>query len=285
MITLIAFLESIPDVIWSGVIASILTLSGVLISNQSNTNRLKLQLQHDANEKAKERTATLRREVYLRTVEELVKANAHLVSLPQLDLTKTNLADGLQGFYSAAARLQLVAEPKTALVVGQLSSEYEELVFKLMSHLIPAVKSRKDIQIADDLYTKAQTEVSRVLSEMTKVNESGKPDPQILQALDLSFKFQDSQTKKYANDRSVAWASFNHHSLSFHRYLLEQLKDIGSKQISVMIEIRCDLGLTGDLAEIEAHMRSHWQRMEAHFDALIVHLKSGQSFNREDIPQ
>ncbi len=67
------------------------TVGGVLISNGSNTKRLKLQLQHDANEKTKERTAALRREVYLRAVEELVKANAHLATLPQLDLSKTNL--------------------------------------------------------------------------------------------------------------------------------------------------------------------------------------------------
>jgi len=192
MTIFIAFLQSIPDVIWSGVIASILTLSGVLISNRSNTNRLKLQLQHDSNEKAKERTATLRREVYLRTAEEFVKANAHLVSLPQLDLAKANLADGMQGFFSAAARLQLVAEPKTALLVGQLSSEYGELTFKLMSHLIPVGQSKADIQISGDLYTKAQSEVARVLAEMSKANESGKPSRQVFQALDSSFKFQQS---------------------------------------------------------------------------------------------
>lgn len=275
MTTFIALLQSIPDVIWSGVIASILTLSGVLISNRSNTNRLKLQLQHDADEKAKERTATLRREVYLRTAEELVKANAHLASLPQLDLAKANLADGMQGFFSAAARLQLVAEPKTALLVSQLSSEYGELIFKLMSHLIPVGQSKADIQISDDLYTKAQSEVTRVLAEISKANESGKPDPQIFQALDSSFKFQQSRANRYADERNTAWANFNQHSHAFQRYLLGQLKDIGAKQIPVMVEIRRDLGLTGDLVEIEAHMRSQWLRMETHFDALILQLKGG----------
>ncbi|MFZ3220223.1 MAG: hypothetical protein WA174_09315 [Rhodoferax sp.] len=275
MTIFIAFLQSIPDVIWSGVIASILTLSGVLISNRSNTNRLKLQFQHDADEKAKERTAILRREVYLRTAEELVKVNSHLASLPQLDLAKINLSDGLQGFFSASARLQLIAEPKTALLVSQLSSEYGELVFKLMSHLIPMGQSKTDIQIADDLCTKAEGEVTRVLSEMVKVNESGKPDPQVFSALDSSFKFQQSLAKKYADERSAAWADFNHRHHAFQRYLLAQLKDIGSKQIPVMIEIRRDLGLTGDLAEIEAHMRSHWLLMEAHFDALLVQLQGG----------
>ena len=40
-----------------------------------------------------------------------------------------------------------------------------------------------------------------------------------------------------------------------------------------MIEIRRDLGLTSDLATIEAQMKQQWLRMESHFDVLIASLK------------
>ena len=127
MTDLICFLQSIPDVIWSGLIASVLTLSGVLISNWSNTSRLKLQLQHDADQKTTERTATLRRDVYLSAAEELTKANTYLGSLAQIDLAKTNPAEGMQGFFGAAAKLQLVAEPKTALLVKFINTVFPSL--------------------------------------------------------------------------------------------------------------------------------------------------------------
>lgn len=275
MAMFIALLQSIPNVIWSGLIASALTLSGVFISNRSNTNRLKLQLQHDANENAKERTAALRRDVYLRTIEEMVKANSHLANLPQVDLSKSNLGDGLQGFFSAAARLQLVAEPQTALLVNKLAGEYAELTFRLMTHLMPASQAKIDIQVADDLYSKAQTEVNRILAEMAKLRESGKPDAQTFQALNAGFEFQHSQASKYADERSDAWKRFNQHSVTFQKFLLSELRDISSKHIPVMIEIRRDLGLTGDLAEIEAHMKQQIIRIEAQFDALIASLKDG----------
>lgn len=137
MTALINFIQSIPDVVWSAVIASILTLSGVLISNWSNTNRLKLQLRHDAAQKTTERTAALRRDVYLQAAEELTRANSYLASLPQADLTKTNAAEGLQGFFAAAAKLQLVAEPKTALLVDQIVAEYGELLLRVFAATIP----------------------------------------------------------------------------------------------------------------------------------------------------
>lgn len=268
-------LRSVPDVIWSGVIASVLTLSGVLISNRSNTSRLKIQLQHDANEKAKERTATLRREAYLRIAEELIKVNAHLAGIPQLDVTKTNLADGLQGFFSAAARVQLIAEPRTALLVNKLAAEYGELVFPLMAQLLPVSQAKTDRQIADDHYTKAQAEIKRILSEMVRLNESGMPAPEVFPALKRSLDFQTEQSRNYAEQRAEAWDRFNAATVIFQKFLLTQIRTLTPKQIPVMVEIRPDLGLNGELQELEAQLVEQMQRMEVHFDELIAKLSNG----------
>jgi hypothetical protein len=270
---ILEFLKSVPDVIWSALIASVITLGGVFLSNLSNTKRLKLQLRHDANEKAIERTSVLRRDVYLRTVEELVKANAHLSSLPKLDIAKTNIADGLQGFFTTAARLQLVAEPKTSLLVSQLSADYGELVFKLMIDLLPVSKARTDIEITDSFYQKTQIEIARILAEMRKVNESEKPNLIVLNSLQDSFQFEQEQAEKNVAERSDGWERFNQYNLIFQKNLLIGLKEISSKQIAVMVEIRRDLGLTGDLAAIEEHMTKQWVRMETHYDALIAALQ------------
>lgn len=268
-----SLVTSIPDTVWSGIIGAILALSGVLLSNRGNTSRLRIQLQHDAAEKARERTAALRREVYLRAIEELTKANSHLAGLPNLDPTKVNISDGLQGFFAAAARLQLVAEPKTALLVNKLVGEYVELLFELLGTLRPAHTARTDIQVADHNYTLAQAEVSRVLGEMTKLNESGKPDPAAFRTLQAGFDFQQGQSAKYAAERDAAWSRFNAASVAFQRALLARLRDLASRQVPVMIELRRDLGLGGELDELEGQMRRQMQRMEERFNVLIAQLE------------
>src|ERR1051325_8996126 len=129
---MIEFLASVPPpVIWStvsgligAVIALIGALGGVALSNVSHSKRLRIQLQHDAAENAKERKAQLRRDVYLVAVEEIAKVTSHLGSLAQVDVTTTNPADALKGFQGATAKLVLVAEPKTALLVSDLASKY-----------------------------------------------------------------------------------------------------------------------------------------------------------------
>jgi len=136
MTSLIEFLKSIPDVIWSGLIASALTLGGVLISNRSNTVRLKLQFEH---------------------------------------------------------------ETKDWSAVNQLAGDYAELVLKLMTHLMPVNDARLHIQISDDLYSKEQAEVNRILGEMTKLNESSRPDPPTFGALQHSFgssRIKQQSTRK-----------------------------------------------------------------------------------------
>ncbi|MEO8023380.1 hypothetical protein [Polaromonas sp.] len=266
---LLDLLASIPNVVWSGLIASILTLSGVFLSNRSNTDRLLLQLKHDAAEKAKERTGALRRETYLRAAEELAKINAHISSLPQVDITKVNAAEGMQGFFTAAARLQLVAEPKTALLVNKLAARYAELVFTVMTNLVPVANAKSDIGIADDHYTKAQAEITRLLSEMAKQNETGAPNQDVFRALSRSFDYQSARADEHAKRRGEAWTRFNSASVSFHRAILTEIRDIGGQQIQVMVEIRRDLGLTGDLTEIEQFMKEQWIKMERRFDELL----------------
>lgn len=275
MTALIEFVRSIPDVVWSGVIASVLTLSGVLISNWSSTNRLRIQLQHDAAEKTKERTAILRREVYLRAAEELTRANSHLASLPQSDLAKTNAADGLQGFFAEAAKLQLVAEPKTALLVNQLVAAYAELLLRLMARLMPLQEARTDISINDDLYNKAQAEVTRVLAEMAKFNEAAQVNNAVFGALQRAFDAYQAQAKTYADARSAAWDEFNRLNIEFCRQLLVDMRQIGEQQIPVLIEIRRDLGLTAELGAFREQMDAQWKRMAAQIDAMLSALQAG----------
>jgi hypothetical protein len=62
---ILSLLKSIPDTVWAALTASALTLGGVFLSNRSSTKRLKLQLEHDAQEKDKDRKNDMRRSVYL----------------------------------------------------------------------------------------------------------------------------------------------------------------------------------------------------------------------------
>lgn len=275
MSELLNLLRSIPDVVWSGVVASVLTLSGVFLSNKSSNNRLRIQLEHDAAEQSKERTASLRREVYLVAAEELTKAQSRLAALPQSDIAKTNPADGLQGFFAAAAKLQLVAEPKTALLVNQLTGSYGELLLKLITRLLPLQEAKSDISINEDLYNKAQAEVTRVLAQMARFNEAAQVNEAVFRALERAFDAYQSQANTYAAARNVAWDKFNRLNVEFCRQLLIDMRSLSEQQIPVLIEIRRDLGLTAELGAFREQMEVQWNKMAAQFDTMLHALQDG----------
>ena len=268
-------LQSVPDVLWSALLSSVLTLAGVLVLNRSNTTRLRIQLEHDSGEKQKERTAALRRDVYLRAVEELTKANSKLGSLSQADLTKVNAGDIFQEFFASAAKLQLVAEPGTALLVNRLVADYAEMLLGLLKLLIPVQNARADIAIYDDLYNQAHAERTRVLAEMAKFNEAARNEPVIWGALQRSFDGFSKQANAHGTERSGAWDRFNIATRQFVVAVLGDLRQITAKQIPVLIEIRRDLGLTTDLAVFQEQMQAQAERMANRIEAVIHDLGGG----------
>ena len=266
-------IATVPDVVWSGVIASVLTLSGVLLSNWSNTNRLKAQLKHDSDEKVRERLGTLRREVYLIAAEESVKANAYLSSLPQADFTKINPGLGMQNFFAAAAKIQLICESKTSVQVSELVSEYGVLLLKTMAKVLPIQSLQTQIAIRDEHYGKAQAEISRILAAMTQFNETAKSDATVFTALKSSVEFQQQQASKFASERQDLYKERNRLHLTFVKELFVDMKVIAERQMEVMVELRRELDAGGDIDTFRQRMNIQWRKMNTQLDVFLKELE------------
>ncbi|MBK8285111.1 MAG: hypothetical protein IPK97_09620 [Ahniella sp.] len=269
MNTISSLLGAIPTAVWPTIAGALIALAGVFLSNASHNKRLRVQLANDAAEKSKERIATLRRDVYLKAAEEMVKAGSFLAGLPQADLTKANAGEGLQAFFGSAAKLQLVAEPKTALLVNELSSAYGGLLMHALARLIPLQDAKSDRDIQDELYKRSQAEVSRVLSDMAKFNESANIDERVFAALRRAFEWNSQTSNRHAELRDQAWDRINVSQRDFSRRLFLDLRNLGDLQVRVMVEIRRDLGLTSDLEAFRNQMNCQWQKMESQLNAVL----------------
>src|SRR3546814_13311165 len=126
----------------------------------------------------------------------MAKVGSYFGSLPQLHPVKDNRGDGLKDFLSTSAKVQLVSEPETTQLVGELTTRYGEIFLTLISK-VQAVHSLKiDIDIANDFYEQSQAEVRRTLSEIRQINESGSPDPERTQDLERSIEKEPERDKK-----------------------------------------------------------------------------------------
>lgn len=261
----VAFLKSVPDVIWSGIVASGITLAGVVLSNGGNNRRLKIQLEHDSREKSKEKINNLRREVYLKAVEDIEITNVHIGNMAIRDISTVNMSTEFQSITASMAKLKLVAEPETARLAGELSSAFGVLFLKLLPRLLPLQAAKTDIEINDSAYVGSFSEASRILREIHKFNEEGRQDEAIFQILQKSHEFFLNQSQQHADARALAYDVHQARLLDFNAALMPEMKELSKVQLMVMIAIRKDLGIACDVEALQRQLERHWAVMGAEY--------------------
>ncbi|MGH8349344.1 MAG: hypothetical protein ACRES5_22700 [Pseudomonas sp.] len=273
------FIRSVPDVVWSGLLASGLTLGGVLISNRSNKSRLEMQLNHDATIKSQERTASLRRDVYLDAAKKMPKALSSLIEPSDRDESFT-VSPGLSDFFSVAAQIQLVAEPVTASLVGELVSKYNDLLMKSAFSRALLGKAISDRNGWERKCERAVSESERVLIELNRLKEVPPSDSKMIDAVMGAYERYFTEAEEARLALNGAETRVRVERLNLLKSLLPNVKDIAEFQVSVLIGIRNDLGLTSDVELLELQAKKELTIMENTISSLEewVDLYSGDKF-------
>ncbi|WP_153020694.1 hypothetical protein [Pseudomonas sp. BMS12] len=272
----VELLSKVPNVVWSGLSAALLTLTGVVISNASNTKRLKIQLKHDASEKAKERTGKLRQEVYLLVAEELGKANHFLGSLGSVDITKENAMLEMRGLFSAVTKLQLVAEPSTAFEISELSAKYGAATLRLLAASDPIRRNRIDIEIANKSYEESLKQVSRYQETLTEMVDSGVVNPQVFDQLQERHDYHFEQMSTHSEKLNLLWDDNVRKHVAFTKALIAEMKPLCSDYVEALKAIREDLGQPTVSQNFEQQMLNHWDQMEQELVNVLKTLQSNE---------
>lgn len=207
--------SQVPAIIWSGVAGSIITIVGVLFSDSRNTRRIKMQLKHDAEEKAKERSFKNRQDVYLKFAEDLMKVQAHLQNQKEIrELTLEEFDEVILNFQSSAARLRLVAELKTVELADALLSGYTAAFLELRTPF----KSIQDIHSDIKLIEKEINE-PELLKELNQI-----------QTKVIQNKIEEHDKKFYSDTIIMLGEGIAKRNLELKEKLSSLLKDLRSKQ-------------------------------------------------------
>lgn len=284
---LLTKLSSIPNIVWSGVFAALialtgallssaLTLGGVLLSNRSNTTRLRMQLAHDAGQKAQDRLAALRKEVYLEAAAETMKVNAFFGKIPSLDPLKENIGDGLADFLALSAKLQLIAGDETVRLVAAQTSRYGETFLQLLSLSTPVHDARQDVVLHTGYFERYRAEVNQILDEMRLLNESGHPDAARFAALQRSVAATQGRLEHHAKLRSEAHERQHAGNIRYQIGVLERMLPIAKGQVDVTVALRAEIGLKSDAEAYHTILEDNRARMETALEHLISTLRASE---------
>lgn len=248
------FVPEMTAIVWSGIFASLITVSGVLFSDWRNSKRLHQQHEFTERENERSRQMALRKDVYLPAAAALTKLQAHLFSIGSLDANDP-AANPMAQFGEAALKLGMVAGTETAILAQQLVTEYG-LAYATLARLRMAVLSANSDASTNKLWKdKAQGNVDRVNLEIAKFLESANSDAVQFAALQGSCEGFRGEFAYWATRECEALQRASAETNKFIRSAIDFVIPIGELGTRLLILIRAELGQDTDELSFERAMK------------------------------
>jgi hypothetical protein len=276
----------------------LLTYRGVKLSNREATKRLRDQLSHDASQQArnrehsshkaeldrqhesleaqKERLTTLRREVYLVAVPELIRAQGFLARLPQLNLSDHAQLSAIEGLAAAVGKVAVVGSQPTALKARKLLSMYGEIFFVGLKHLKSIAPLKDKARLYQNLYDKSQVEIQRIIDQLTHLNETRLATAEATAALSRSFDTQQENAASSDEELQRINSDIHQFGLNYHKEFLQMLTNATQELDELLCLLRSELGLSADINEFLAQSADAQQRMRSALEGLGVGFENAE---------
>lgn len=257
--------KTIPGAVWGTIFGAIWgSLFGLLTSTlteRRSTARAEAQRQHESEEKTRDRTMTLRREVYLPVAAEYNAAVKFLSTMPSYTIDEIAKAKPLEQFAASAAKLALVSSQETAIAAQKLSTECGAIYLRFapMAMEISATRGLADVHTRTrEKYLADMEKVSQSTGDML---ESGENNDVRVAGLQLRngtlHRLFEREGKKLDDVNRKANELHKEYGLQF----LPHLKALLELGVKVVVSMRRDLGQESNVSDFEDQARASSDRM------------------------
>jgi len=127
----IALINQIPPALYGIMLGSFLTILGVILTNISNTKRLKLQHEHERKLRNKERDLSMRREVYMDAMEAISAGITAISRFSDLHESPEALMQSYSSMSSKESRVMIVGTNDTVKALANFNVELNGAFLRL----------------------------------------------------------------------------------------------------------------------------------------------------------
>ena len=256
------WIESVPNVIWSGVIASVITLIGVLLSNRGNTKRLHQQHEHEAQQKTKERITNIRREIYMAAVSDMSAAMSHLGTIPNMDPRKDNLTAPLVALNTTAGKCQLISEQNTSRLFGEVMKQINQLTLRMVVKAQPMFDEKIEAEYQQVLRDSAKERFDAIIADQKRLLEPGNFNEQRFNNLSEQRDKAVEEIQSHGKLMMDALDRRLNLQKQFTRDILKESEPIVLAQIPLIAALRSELELHTDISELTTRMTEGLREMQ-----------------------
>ncbi len=255
------------EMIIAAIMASAITVFGVTLANRANSKNLIRQLNHDAQQKDKERELQIRKEVYIEAAEAIAESIEDIQRLP--NRIKTENFDICNTLLQAMAKVHMVGTLDTVKSAAQFTEKFNQSTLPIVPKIVKFVTLKQELVYLNNLGEIQINTMNEINRNFEQMDSSSKQDAGVLET--YKNQFQEVKTK---HDTTLALMSTKEDELKcLHIKLISMCLSAGiylqKEALNVILSIRKELNLEIDSTE-------YLSQIEEMF-------KGFGGFNQEDI--
>ncbi|PKO76260.1 MAG: hypothetical protein CVU21_14260 [Betaproteobacteria bacterium HGW-Betaproteobacteria-15] len=267
-------LRDVPASVWAASLTALFGLTGVMLTVRDASARLRRQIladrdaqidahQFESIKSQKEQHAKLRHEVTLLYAGALNTFASELVRLPEQISRGESQPKFLQEFLSLSARVQLVSEPETAALALRLEDALRVALRDASMASLTVARAKKDIEIAEQYYSKYSADVERVLQLQKSALEAGEHEEAKYAPLRRSFESTAAFMDDWANRRTEANSKHLSELMAYAKSVIEAENAVAPLRNQLLEMIRGDLALDDRNGAYRSELKVSQHRREA----------------------
>jgi hypothetical protein len=266
-------LRDVPASVWAASVTALFGLTGVMLTVRDAGTRLRGQIkadrdaqvaahQFEAIESQKEQHAKLRHDVTLRYVGVLNTFAFELGRLPEQISRGESQPKFFQEFLSLSAQVQLVSEPETAALALRLEDALKVTLRDASIGSIPVVRAKRNIEVAQQNFSKHFADVERVLQLQKSALEAGEHEEAKYAPLRRAFESASAFMRDWDNRSREASSAHLSEVLAYAKRVIEADNAVAPLRNQLLVMIRGDLALDDGSGAYRTELKESQLRRE-----------------------
>jgi hypothetical protein len=288
-------LKSVPNVVWSGIVGSLITVVGVLATNvglsRRHTQQLKhtadenaLKRQHDASESALDRKMKLRRDVYIPAIEALYSASSSIGAMVDPAVPRSELQAKFVDAVGLISKVNAVASLETVAAAGALLQQVMALNVDLSAKRSAIELAHSQLQANGQIVTRSVEDHARWVQVQTSMLFEGPPQAEKWKFVMNQIAFYQGQIDQWTAKRVTSSRELQIAQLAFLKAMVLSQPKLADATITTSIALRSELGMLDDNQdELRDTLAENSEKARRALEEVVLRVEQGLGISRQDV--
>lgn len=265
----VALIDGISPTFLGIVVGSFFTIVGVILTNASNTKRLRLQHEHERRLESKERDASLRRDTYMAAMEAFSAGMVAVGRFSELQFSQEELMQMYTEKSPAIAKVMIVGKDETIKAVANFNSELTGTFLRLSARrqsLEMTWKSHAGIEEKINLATREQDRLAALLDEYSAEEVHKESQRNVLRR---KYEAEQQKIEQLKAEEEELMGQFMPAQMGLIQKCLEEIAALDRLLAQVIGLMRAELELPFDEAYYSQIVEENHKKQAEYLQAFI----------------